>query len=290
MKRIFKIASAFLLLASPFFALNAQTQSTDESWELVKKQAVAEKKLIFVDLYFTGCMPCAQMDKEVFPDPKVTALLNADFVTFKSDILKEEIGKKLCMKYGVTGFPTFLFVNSDGKIIDIAAGFQSVEQFTALLQNAKEAAKKGNFKKYSPEIQEKDYPEFYQQAYMAGKRNVSFEVVDAYLKAQPSLLAEVPFVIISGLRIGREYDDFFFKNIKTLFKDYGKSSVNGQLFYILQRKRKEFEKNNDLAGFKKVLESSKEYYTAEEWTRYEGILLKDFGAAKTSDNPYTLQK
>lgn len=290
MKRIFKIASAFLLLASPFFALNAQTQSTDESWELVKKQAVAEKKLIFVDLYFTGCMPCAQMDKEVFPDPKVTALLSADFVTFKSDILKEEIGKKLCMKYGVTGFPTFLFVNSDGKIIDIAAGFQSVEQFTALLQNAKEAAKNGNLKKYSPEIQEKDYPEFYQQAYMAGKRNVSFEVVDAYLKAQPSLLAEVPFVIISGLRIGREYDDFYFKNIKALFKDYGKSSVNGQLFYILQRKKKEFEKTNDLAGFKKVLESSKEYYTAEEWTRYEGILLKDFGAAKTSDNPYTLQK
>jgi thioredoxin-related protein len=290
MKHIFKIASAFLLLASPFFALNAQTQSTEESWELVKKQAVVEKKLVFVDLYFTGCMPCAQMDKEVFPDPKVATLLSTDFVTFKSDILKEEIGKKLCMKYGVTGFPTFLFINSDGKIIDIAAGFQTVDQFTALLQNAKEAAKKGNFKKYSPQIQEKDYPEFYQQAYMAGKRNVSFEVVDAYLKAQSSLLSEVPFVIITGLRIGREYDDFFFKNIQTLYKDYGKSSVNGQLFHILQRKRKEFEKNDDLAGFKKVLDSSKEYYTSDEWTRYEGILLKDFGAAKTSDNPYTLQK
>ncbi|MCD0472235.1 thioredoxin fold domain-containing protein [Flavobacterium sp. JAS] len=290
MKLIFKIASAFLLLAGTSVALNAQTQATDESWEKTKKQAVAEKKLIFVDLYFTGCMPCAQMDKEVFPDPKVTALLSADFVTFKSDIMKEEIGKKLCMKYGVTGFPTFLFVNSDGKIIDIAAGFQSVDQFTTLLQNAKEAAKKGNFKKYSPEIKEKDYPEFYQQAYMAGKRNVTFEVVDAYLKAQPSLLEEVPFVIISGLRIGREYDDFFFKNIKTLFKDYGRSSVNGQLFYILQRKKKEFEKSNDLVGFKKVLESSKEYYTSDEWTRYEGILLKDFGTAKTSDNPYTLQK
>lgn len=290
MKRILKIASAVLLLACSSIALKAQTQTTDESWELIKKQAVAEKKLIFVDLYFTGCMPCAQMDKEVFPDPKVAALLKTDFVTFKSDIMKEEIGKKLCMKYGVTGFPTFLFVNSDGKIIDIAAGFQSVEQFTALLQNAKEAAKKGDFKKYSSQIQEKDYPEFYQQAYMAGKRGVSFEVVDAYLKAQPSLLSEVPFVIISGLRIGRQYDDFFFKNIKTLFKDYGRSSVNGQLFNILQRKRKEFEKSNDLASFKKVLESSKEYYTADEWTRYEGILLKDFGGTKTSDNPYTLQK
>lgn len=290
MKLIFKIASAFLLLAWTSIAVNAQTPSADESWELVKKQATAQHKLIFVDLYFTGCMPCAQMDKDVFPDSKVASFLEANFVTFKSDILKEEIGKKLSMKYGVTGFPTFLFLNSDGKFIDNAAGFQPVDQFTALLQNAKEAAQKGNFKKYSTQIQEKDYPEFYQQAYMANKRNVPFEVVDAYLKAQPSLLAEVPFVIITGLRIGKQYDDFFLKNIDTLSKDYGKSSVNSHVFNILQHKRKEFEKTNDLASFKKLLNEAKPLYTPEEWIKYEGILLKDFGAAKTANNPYTLQK
>lgn len=291
MKRLFKIASAFLLLAWSSIALNAQTTSTDESWKSAKKQAQTEKKLIFVDLYFTGCMPCAQMDKEVFPDPKVKAALEADFVTFKSDILKEEIGKKLCMKYGVTGFPTFLFMSADGKVIDNAAGFQSVDQFTALLQDVKEAAKKGNFKKYSPQIQEKDYPDFYVQAYLANKRNVSFNVVDAYLKAQPSLLAEVPFVIITGLRIGKQYDDFFLKNANQLFKDYGSSSVSGHVFTILQRKRKEFEKKNDLASFKKLLTDVKPLYSETEWTKYEGILLKDFGVEKVvTKNPNTLQK
>ncbi|MDQ6470825.1 thioredoxin family protein [Flavobacterium sp. LHD-80] len=290
MKRFIKIASAVLLLACPSIALKAHAQSTEESWEQAKKQAQTEKKLIFVDLYFTGCMPCAQMDKDVFPDPKVAAVLSKDFVTFKSDILKEEIGKKLCMKYGVTGFPTFLFLNSDGKVIDIESGFQSVEQLTALLQNAKEAAKKGVFKKYSPQIEEKEYPEFYAQAYLANKRNVSFETADAYLKAQPSLTAEVPFVIITGLRIGRQYDDFYLKNAKQLYKDYGSGSVSNHVFTILQRKKKEFEKTNDLAGFKKLLEEMKPLYSAEDWTKFEGILLKDFGATKTANNPYTLQK
>lgn len=289
MRLIFKTASAFLLLAWTSIALNAQTASTDESWELVKKQAAKEHKLIFVDLYFTGCMPCAQMDKEVFPNPKVASVLASDFVTFKSDILKEEMGKKLCMKYGVTGFPTFLFLNSDGKIIDISGGFQNVDQFTVLLQNAKEAAKKGNFKKYSTQINEKDYPDFYVQAYMNGKRNVSFEVLDAYLKSK-SVTDEIPFVIITGLRVGKQYDDLFLASSKQLAKDYGKASVSNHTFSILQHKRKEFEKTNDLASFKKLLDNSKEFYTTEEWTKYEGLLLKDFGVEKVVVKPNTAQK
>lgn len=288
MKRFLKIASAVLLLACPVIALKAQTQSTEESWIKAKKQAQTEKKLIFVDLYFTGCMPCAQMDKEVFPDPKVTAVLNADFVTFKSDILKEEIGKKLCMKYGVTGFPTFLLMNAEGKIIDIETGFQSVEQLTALLEKSKQNAKKGILKKYS--TKDEVYPDFYKDAYLNGKRNVSFETADAYLKAQPSLTDEVPFVIITGLRIGRQYDDFFLKNAKELYKDYGTASVTNHVFTILQRKKKEFEKKNDLPSFKKLLDEMKPLYTVEEWTKFEGILLKDFGVEKVVVNPNTGQK
>jgi thioredoxin-related protein len=289
MKRFLKIASAVLLLACPSIALKAQAQSTEESWEQVKKQAQTEKKLIFVDLYFTGCAPCAQMDKEVFPDPKVAAVLSADFVTFKSDILKEEIGKKLCMKYGVTGFPTFLFMNADGKVIDIAGGFQNVEQFTALLQNAKEASKKGIFKKYSPEIQEKDYPDFYKQAYLDGKRNVPFEVIDTYLKSKDAS-EEVSFVIITGLRVGKQYDDPFLLASKKLASDYGKWSVNSHVFTILQRKKKEFEKKKDLKGFTELVNDAKELYTPEEFTKYSGILLKDFGVEKVVVNPRTTQK
>ncbi|CAM3453036.1 thioredoxin family protein [Flavobacterium chungbukense] len=289
MKRFFKIASAVLLLACHSFALKAQTQSTEGSWIQTKKQAQTEKKLIFVDLYFTGCMPCAQMDKEVFPDPKVAALLNADFVTFKSDILKEEIGKKLCMKYGVTGFPTFLLMSAEGKVIDIAGGFHSVEQFTALLQNAKESAKKGVFKKYSPEIQEKEYPDFYKQAYLDGKRNVPFEVIDTYLKSKETS-DEIYFVIVTGLRVGKQYDDAFLFNSKKFAKDYGRWSVTNHVFTILQRKKKEYEKKKDLKGFTELVNDSKELYTPEEFTKYSAILLKDFGVEKVVVNPSASKK
>lgn len=284
MKPFFKIASAFMFLAWSSIALMAQAQSTNESWELAKKQAVSEHKLILLDLYFTGCAPCAQMDREVFPDAKVKTLLDANFISFKSDILKEEIGKKLSMKYGVTGFPTFILLNSEGMVIDITTGFHSVEQFATLLQKSKEAAEKGKFKKYSPQIQEQDYPEFYKKAYLENKRNASFDVIDTYLKSQPSLLAEVPFVIITGLRVGKQYDDFFLKNLTQLSTDYGKASVNNHVLTILERKKKEFEKTNDLASFKKMMAEVKAIYSTEEWLKFEPILLKDFGVPTVSNN------
>lgn len=282
MRLFFKIASAFLLLACFSIASFTQPQSANVSWELAKKQAATEHKLIVVDLYFTGCAPCAQMDAEVFPDPKVKILLETHFITFKSDILKEEIGKKLSMKYGVTGFPTFLLMNAEGKIIDIASGFHSAEQFGTLLQKAIDAAQKGLLKKYSAQIQEDAYPEFYKQAYLNNKRNVPFEVIDAFLKSE-SATEEVSFVIITGLRVGKQYDDAFLFNSKELVKDYGRASVVNHVFTILQRKKKEYEKKNDLASFKELVNESKEFYTPEEWEKYEGVLLKDFGVSTVSN-------
>lgn len=282
MKYIFKIASAFLLLAWSSIALQGQTNSTNNSWKSVKKQAINERKLIFVDLYFTGCAPCAQMDAQVFPDSKVASLLSSNFVFFKSDILKEEIGKQLSMKYAATGFPTYLLMNTDGRIIEIVSGFHTVKDFTAVLENAIANAKKGVFKKYS--TKEEIYPEFYSEAYLKNKRNVSFDTVDAYLKSQPSLLSEVPFVVISGLGLGNEYDNFYLKNLDKLSKDYGKASVNNHLIKILQRQKKKFEKANDLTSFKNLLAEAKPMYSTEEWIRYETYLLKDFGVTAKAVN------
>lgn len=290
MKAIFKIASACLLLACPSIALNAQTVSEEKSWEQVKKQALDEHKLIFVDLYFTGCKPCAEMDRDVYPDPKVAPVLQSGFVTLKTNVMKEEIGKKLSMKYGVTGFPTLLFLNPDGRVIELEAGYHSADQFLTLMQKVADNNAKGIFKKYSTQINEKEYPEFYKKAYLEGKRNVPFETIDAYLKTQPSVLDEVPFVIITGLGAGKQYDDIYLKNAGTLLKNFGKSSVQFHVFRILMKKRNEFGKKNDLEGLKKQMNEVKPIFSTEEWAKYEDILLKDFDKLNAASNSQTLNK
>lgn len=279
MKFYFKIARVFLLLVWFSSALIAQEQPTNKSWEQIKKQAAAEHKMIFVDLYYTGCMPCAQMDQKVFPDPKVTSFLQDNFITLKTDAKKDEVGKMFDIKYGITGYPAFLFLNSDGKIIDIYSGFKPIDEFISVLESVKDKAQKKVFKKYSTKFKETDYPEFYLLA-IKENRKTSFEEADNYLKNQPSLLAETPFVIISGLGIRGEYDDFFLKNLDVLEKDYGHTSVGFHVLNILRRKKIEYEKNNDLAGFQKLINGVQPIYTTGEFSRYQQSLLKDFGTVK----------
>ena len=132
-KNIF-ILFAFL---SGSFSINAQIDFKKGSWEAVKQEAKKQNKLIFIDFYYTGCAPCAQMDTQVFPNKQVYTALNKDFVSFKTDVLKEEIGEELRKKYRVGGFPTFIFLTSEGEVINRITGFCNVERFMSLVEFAK---------------------------------------------------------------------------------------------------------------------------------------------------------
>ncbi|MDQ0636720.1 thiol:disulfide interchange protein [Pedobacter sp. W3I1] len=67
----------FILLALGCFAQSPSLTS-------VLQQAKKENKLIFVDCYFTGCIPCAQMDENVFPNELIKAEMDKNFLMLKS--------------------------------------------------------------------------------------------------------------------------------------------------------------------------------------------------------------
>src|ERR1700743_1265558 len=53
------------------------------SWTQVLARARTERKYIFVDCYTTWCGPCKEMDRIVYPDPKVGETYNGKFVCVK---------------------------------------------------------------------------------------------------------------------------------------------------------------------------------------------------------------
>lgn len=92
-------------------------------------QAKRENKPLVLDFHAEWCIPCKQMEKSVFPEPKVAAQLKQVlFVRIDTD--KEP---ELTQKLGVVGLPDIRFVTPTGKIVNKTVGFQDAESFSAQL-------------------------------------------------------------------------------------------------------------------------------------------------------------
>ncbi len=91
------------------------------SWEEAKALAAKENKILFVDAYTTWCGPCKIMSKQVFPTEEVSSVFNVEFVNIKIDMERGE-GPSFARLYGVSAYPTLLFIDASGELIHRKVG------------------------------------------------------------------------------------------------------------------------------------------------------------------------
>ena len=122
----------FLFLLMAFLGMtqvNAQGINFFEgNWKAVLEKAQTENKLIFIDCYTSWCVPCKKMSQTTFTDKKVAEFYNKNFVCVKLDMEKGE-GTTVMNAYKINSFPTLLFLNNEGDVIQNANGFKEPEEF-----------------------------------------------------------------------------------------------------------------------------------------------------------------
>lgn len=133
MKKIIVAVVCFMGLFAG--AQNREIEFKEGDWKTQLERAKKENKLIFFDAYAVWCGPCKMMAKTVFTKDSVADLFNQKFINVKFDMEKGE-GITLKEKYNVIAFPTYLFINAEGKLIHKIVGSMTAKEFMQEANNA----------------------------------------------------------------------------------------------------------------------------------------------------------
>lgn len=158
--------------------------------ELTFQEALAKakqnNKLLFVDCYTSWCGPCKMLAREVFTNNEVADYFNAHFISLKVDCEKGE-GPALREWFGVSSYPTLLFIDGNGKMVNKIMGASQAPRFLARVKEALDP-------KNSISRKEAEYE--------AGNRERAFmlDLISSYKKLRDAQKAtKISMELLSGL-------------------------------------------------------------------------------------------
>lgn len=93
--------------------------------------AAEEDKLVFLDIYTDWCLPCKQMNKDVYSRKSTIDFLNDNFISYKVNGEKAN-GPDLVTIFQVESFPGIMFLNTKGRIIEKSLGGMTETQLLAM--------------------------------------------------------------------------------------------------------------------------------------------------------------
>jgi thiol-disulfide isomerase/thioredoxin len=103
--------------------------------EEASANAKSKHKMVLVDFYTSWCGPCKMMDQQTYSNPSIKQCLNRGFVPVKIDAEDAKYGEAIAAKYGITGYPTMLVLDGNGKVVDKIRGYAAAKPFLAVLRS-----------------------------------------------------------------------------------------------------------------------------------------------------------
>ena len=113
----------------------AQIKFEEGSWEEAVFRSRMTGKLIFLNAYAEWCQPCKEMEEYTFTDLEVANYFNATFINVYMN-MEDYPGVELAEQYSVGVFPSYLFINGNGKVVHRGCGAMDAGQFLHLGEEA----------------------------------------------------------------------------------------------------------------------------------------------------------
>ncbi|WP_036096085.1 tetratricopeptide repeat protein [Leptospira weilii] len=241
-----------VFLCSPISAEIQWENSVKAAFEKAK----ADGKPIFIDVYADWCGYCKTLKNEIYPKKEVQLELSK-FVTLSLD---GDRFPNLKRKYGIKGYPSILFLDQNGSLIDKITGMPDSKMILKLLKNA---YARRNLEKEHLDLLTKD-PNGIKANFQAGvyyfeakeyTKAIQFfqKAIDSNDTKDDDKKHDALFNLgISYLEIGN------FKSAIATFNSYISKFPNGDISSVLFFRANAYEelnqKDDARADYKKVLE------------------------------------
>lgn len=198
------------------------TQFIKASWTELLAKAKKEQKPIFVDTYFEGCHACKEMEVKVFPGKEVRAYMEQNFINTGFDVFKEDFGFDLCSRYLLHGFPTYLIISPEGKLVNVGIGYNDADRFLNFLKETTARYKRGQFYYGYATNVKKEGPAWYQGLFNKKREYPGDSVLVSFLAKQKDKTAELTVKAMALVKeLPADYKDYYMKNRVKYQEMYG---------------------------------------------------------------------
>ncbi len=247
-------AFLFLIGVAPAFGQGG-VAFTKGSWSEIQKMAKEENKMIFLDAYTTWCAPCKKMDKMTFPDEEVGRFYNENYLNVKLDMEKGE-GPDVASMYGVTVFPTFLFINTNGEVVHRNAGYFDPTEFITLGKVAKDPSQSlfAMDKKFMNGDRDPEFLLQYTLARFNVRDNSHMAAADAYMATQESWNSpeNLDFIFNYLVDADSKMFDHLVQNKELYNGRFGKQNVSGKIQELIYNKIYDTKEDSSLDQIKRL--------------------------------------
>lgn len=267
-----KILTALIGLIA--ISTNAQQALTiiEQDYELAKRRATQQHKLLIVDFYTTWCVPCKMLDKTIFRNDSIASEIGKNFIVLKYDAEKDTI-HNLSLKHHIASYPTTIVLTADGKLIRKMYGTGGEGSLAAsygnLLSESMSLHKQEKYiTGFHPDIDPGLYPDFYKK-YVRRIANIGPDDLENYWINNKDLLAEASFDILAYFgRAPKHVVDFFIQHKPDYEARFGKEDVKFVMDNLAGEKFGTAVEEKDEEKYVAAIKFARQHLTARDADEY----------------------